>query len=76
MNRAIRRTATTVGLTLYFVWLLAVVGLVITRFTPGPIPTIVDRVVVAGGGVGFVIGLVRIVSRTPRYVEKIRKRLS
>ena len=76
MNRSRRHTATKVGLALYLVWLLGVVALVITRFTPGPIPTIVHWVVIAGAGVGFVVGSVRIVSRTPQYVAKIRGWLS
>jgi hypothetical protein len=76
MNRTLRRTGTRIVLTLYFVWLLAVVALLITRFTPGPVPTVVDWVVVAGAGVGFLIGLIQIVSRTPQYVEKLRGWLS
>ena len=76
MNRTLRRTGTRIVLALYFVWLLAVVALLITRFTPGPVPSPVDWVVVAGTMVAFVLGLARIIYRTPQYVEKLRGWLS
>ena len=76
MSRTLRRTGTKVGIALYAIWLLAVVALIVTRLLPGAVPTIVERVVVAGAAVGFVVGLGRIVSRTPQYVAKIRGWLS
>ncbi|EMA50554.1 hypothetical protein [Halococcus thailandensis] len=76
MNRTLRRTGTTVGLALYAIWLLAVVAFAVTRFTAGPIPTLINWLVTAGAAVLFIIGLGRIVSRTPQYVAKIRRWLS
>ena len=76
MNRTLRRTGTTVGLALYAIWLLAVVALIVTQLLSGVVPTTVEWVVVAGAMVGFLVGLGRIVSRTPQYVAKIRRWLS
>jgi hypothetical protein len=76
MNRTLRRTGTRVGLALYAVWLLAVVVLIVTQLLPGTVPTTVEWVVVAGAVVGFVIGLGRIIYRTPQYVKEIRGWLS
>ncbi|GAA0461616.1 hypothetical protein MUK72_12715 [Halococcus dombrowskii] len=76
MNRTLRRTGTTVGLVLYAIWLLAVVVLIVTQLLPGAVPTTVEWVVVAGAVVGFVVGLGRIIYRTPQYVAKIRGWLS
>jgi hypothetical protein len=72
MNRTLRRTGTRIVLTIYFVWLLAVVAFLLTRFTSGPVPTVVDWVLTAGTAVLFVIGLIRIAFRTPQYIEKVR----
>ena len=76
MEQTLRRAGSGIVIGLYLVWLLAVVALLITRFTPGPVPTVVDWVVVAGAGIGFLIGSIQIISRTPQYVEKVSSWLS
>lgn len=76
MNRRLRRTGTRIGVALYFVWLLAVVVLISTEFTPGSAPTIVDWVVTGGVVVSTVLGVVLLAYRTPQYAEKLRGWLS
>ena len=76
MERRLRRAVTGVGLGCYFVWLLAVVVLVVTQLTPGPVPAAVDWVVTIGAGIGFLVGLGRIIVRTPQYVKNVGRWLS
>jgi hypothetical protein len=76
MEQTLRRVGSGTVIGLYFVWILAVIAWIVFRIIPGAVPDIVEWTVTAGAAVLFVIGLGRIIYRTPQYVEKIRGWLS
>jgi putative Mn2+ efflux pump MntP len=64
------------GIALYFVWILAVLALIVTQLTSVPKPDVLHWTVIFGGMILVGLGVIRIIYRLPAFGRRVQAYVS